>query len=124
VNLTFQTFNPKTATYSDPVSLGIGASKCGCSAEASDPKCRNRSAYVIDFEDKKPVALKECPNRFDDAELWAAIHFALNKVGSWDKVLGFYGVPVALLSEPVYHLLDLIFAARDRYQAQKALRES
>jgi hypothetical protein len=106
------------------VSLGIGTVKCGCSAESSDSRCRNRSTYIRDFIDQKPVTLKECPNRFDDAALWAAIHFTLNKVGSWDKVLGFYGIPVALLSEPVYSLMELIFAARDRYQAQKALRES
>ena len=122
--MTYRTYNKSANAYSDPVSLGIGWSACGCTSEAADPKCRNRSTYVIDFVDKRPVTLKECPSRFDDGPLWRCIHFALYKLGSWDKSLGFYGLPVALLSEPVYRLLDLIFAARDRYQAQKALRES
>ena len=121
VNLTYRP-RKKGGESGDPVSLGIGFSKCGCSPDAPAKNCRNRSTYVIDYQGGKPVTLKECPNRFDDAELWRDIHFALYVAKDWQGLATFAGpaIPPMLFSPEHYDFFEACFAARDRYQQQKA----
>lgn len=107
-------------TFARPESLGIGASKCGCTEWTQDPKCRNKGLYVVDWADNKPVTLRECPNRFDDSEHWENLWVALYGLKEMEKAYSFYGVPVAHIAYPVKEELDRIFLARDRYQAQRA----
>lgn len=104
--------------------LGIRAIPCKCSPVEPSPSCPNRFEYPRDYIDGKAVGIRECPNRFDDSELWPAIRTALWEIKDWDRVLGFYGVPVSHLSVWVYDLLSLAFDARDRYHAHKAEKES
>ena len=105
--------------------MGIGCSPCGCTPEKEHPGCRNwRSTYVIDWADKKPVTLRECPNRFDDGELWEVIYAALYRLKDLERSLSFYGIPEQHLAEPVHSLLEEVYAARDRYRTQKEERES
>lgn len=104
-------------------SLGIGYAPCGCTGEAPDPKCRNKFSYVRDWVGGQPVTIRECPNRLDDSELWPDIRTALWEVKDWDKVLGFYGVPVIHLSVPVYNMLQMSFNAKERYHSQKNSKE-
>ena len=103
--------------------MGIGYAPCKCTEEESDPHCRNSFSYVRDWVGGQPVVIRECPRKLEDSELWSDIRVALWEVKDWDKVLGFYGVPVIHLSVPVYNMLQLSFNARDRYHSQKAEKE-
>lgn len=109
-----------------PIPLGIGFGKCKCTPEEASPSCRNRSTYVIDCVDGKLITLQECPNRFDDRELWRDIHFVLYTLKDWQGAASFLGNNLGLMHMSYTHYLfyEACFAARDRYQAQKASKEA
>ena len=121
-NLQFQALTAK-GTLGPLQSLGIGYSPCLCTSETEDPNCKNKFAYVRDWVGKKPITIRECPNKFDDSDIWPQIQTALWEVKDWDKVLGFYGVPVVHLSLLRYNMIKMSCEARDRYHAQKYQKE-
>ena len=125
VSLSYQLFDKATSKYSEPVSMQIKYFDCGCGPDVVDARCPNgRTNRIIDWVNGKPVTLQECPRRFDDSDLWRGLYVATQRLKEMSNSLSFYGIPEAHIVEPVQQLLDEMFAARDRYEAQKAHMES
>jgi len=104
--------------------INIAFNKCSCTEGYSDPNCKNRFSYKIDYIDGEAITLKECPNKFNDFELWNNIYIALNEIKSIDKVNSFYGIPFIELPNNIYCFLNSVFAAKERYNQDKQDSES